>query len=86
MRLLSKRPSSMATRGAPLRLGRQRVERLARDALQRGDRVGAHALVRLRVDRLEVRRCRRPSACRPFFGSDIISVPPPIDEVLHARP
>ena len=41
--------------GAPLRLGRVRVERPPVDALHRGDGVGAHALVRLRVDLLEVR-------------------------------
>ena len=41
--------------GAGLRLRGQCVERLATDALERRDRVGAHALVRLRVDLLEVR-------------------------------
>ena len=41
--------------GAPLRLGRVRVERGPVDAFERCDRVGAHALVRLRVDLLEVR-------------------------------
>ena len=40
---------------ASLRLGRVRVERGAVDAFQRCDRVGAHSLVRLRVDLLEVR-------------------------------
>ena len=63
--------------GARLRLGGERVERLAGDALERGDRVGAQTpwcdcgWISWRW------ALPAPIGSRPFFGSDIISVPPP---------
>ena len=52
-RLLSNRALGDRSRGALLRHERELVERLARDALERGDRVSSDALVGLRVTRPE---------------------------------
>ena len=70
--------------GASLRLGGEGVERLAGNALHRGDRVGAHTLVRLRMDLLQVGivRTHREEALlrqRHHLGAT------GHDEILHAR-
>ena len=72
--------------GAALAFEAQRVDGFAADAFHRGDRVAADALVRLRMDLLQMRGCRSPcraASCRPAMssaassaGSYIISVPP----------
>ena len=71
--------------GALLRLGGEVVERLAGDAFERGDGVGAHALVRLRVDRLEVRVAGTHDGRQaPSFGERHHLGAAADDEVLHA--